>query len=131
MAELLIVEDDADIAETLGDVLRAEGHAVRVARNGEEGLRHLGPRLPDLVLLDVEMPVLTGPEMAYRMLVHDAGAEKIPVILLSGVADLQSVAAMVGTPYRLAKPANLEAVLELVARALEERRPPAPQIKRE
>jgi CheY-like chemotaxis protein len=131
MADLLIVEDNADVADTLAEVLRGEGHAVRIARNGQEGLRLVAQRLPDLVLLDVEMPVLTGPEMAYKMLLRDAGEEKVPVILLSGVADLRSVAGLVGTPYSLAKPAQLDELLALVAQALGERYAPAPQLAAE
>jgi CheY-like chemotaxis protein len=79
-----------------------------------EGLLFLesGPRVAsssradvDLILLDVEMPRLTGPEMAYRLFVLDAGKEKIPIVLLSANLDLPRVAAtVVGTPYCLAKP---------------------------
>ena len=58
MADLLLVDDDSDAAQTLSEVLRAEGHAVRIARNGEQGLAELARRLPDAVLLDVEMPCL-------------------------------------------------------------------------
>jgi FixJ family two-component response regulator len=82
-------------------------------------------RFPDVVLLDVEMPVLNGPGMAYEMLIHDVGAERIPVVVLSGVADLELVVAEVGTPYFLAKPYHLSQVLSLVSRALEERRHPS------
>jgi DNA-binding response OmpR family regulator len=127
MAHLLVVDDDPDLAEILTDLLRAQGHEVRTARDGEEGLKQVAERMPDLVLLDVEMPVLTGPEMSYRMLLHDVGEEKVPVVLLSGVVNLPAVAAMVGTPYLLAKPYDLAAVLKLVARALVERTPPRPR----
>jgi len=127
MADLLVVEDNPDLAESLLAVLVDLGHQVDAACDGEEGLRRLASRkLPDLVLLDVEMPVLSGPGMAYRMLVEDAGKDRIPVILLSGVMDLPKVAAKVGTPYFLAKPYTIDALLKLLDRALVERRAPHP-----
>ncbi len=127
MADLLVVEDNPDLAETLVAFLADLGLRVDVACDGEEGLdRLVVGKLPDIVLLDVEMPVLDGPGMAYRMLVADVGREKIPVILLSGVMDLDRVAARVGTPYFLAKPYGIEPLIELLDRALVERLAPNP-----
>lgn len=126
MADLLVVDDDQDIAEALEGVLLSMGHSVRVARNGEDGLRLLGESYPDLVLLDVEMPVLTGPEMSHRMLILDVGRERIPIILLSGAMDLHLIAARVGTPYFLGKPYRLDRFCALLEQALVERHPPHP-----
>lgn len=81
---------------------------------------------PDVVLLDVEMPKLTGPEMAYEMFLHDLGWEEIPVVLMSGVMNLREVAAAVGTPYFLGKPYTLDRILALTGKALVERASPHP-----
>jgi len=54
MADLLIVDDEPDLAEVLAAILAAAGHTVRTARDGREGLRLVSERQPDLVLLDVE-----------------------------------------------------------------------------
>jgi CheY-like chemotaxis protein len=125
MARLLIVDDDIHIVEALGDLLRAMGHEVQSASTGEEGLVALrGSRLPDAVVLDVDMPVLGGPAMAHKMLLHDAGEEKIPIILMSGSPDLADVARQMGTPYVLTKPTTTDAFVELLERALRERRAP-------
>ncbi len=126
MADLLIVDDDPDTAELLGEALALSGHRVRIAHDGMAGLRELSVRMPDAVLLDVEMPTLDGPGMALQMLVRNCGLEAIPIILLSGVTDLEGVAARVGTPYFLAKPYALRAVRALCDRALTERTPPSP-----
>ena len=67
------------------------GHAVRIGYNGEDGMRLAAARSPDLVLLDVEMPILNGPGMALEMFLHDVGLEMVPVILLSGVPDLAGI----------------------------------------
>jgi DNA-binding response OmpR family regulator len=124
MAVVLVVEDDADAAAALAEVLGMEGHEVRVAFDGEQGFSLLHERLPDLVLLDIEMPILNGPGMATRMLVHNAGMENVPILLVSGAPDLRRVAAEVGTPYFLGKPHTYEQLMGLVARALHERTPP-------
>jgi DNA-binding NtrC family response regulator len=126
MAKLLIVDDDFDVVECLSDVLRERGHDVQTARSGEEGLQVLrSARLPDAILLDVDMPVLGGPGMAHKMMLHDAGEESIPIILSSGRDDLGALAAKMGTPYFIAKPVHLDALLDLVARALREQVAPS------
>lgn len=129
MANVLIVDDDVQVAKVSARVLAAQGYDVRTAVTGKDGLRvleHDAP--PDCVILDVEMPVLTGPEMAYEMLRHDAGLEKIPILLVSGRGDLQEIAARVGTPYYLSKASShyLQVLPGLLARALRERVAPGP-----
>jgi CheY-like chemotaxis protein len=106
MANILIVDDDADILELSVDLLESAGHLVRKGRDGKDGLKSLdaGP-LPDCVLLDVDMPVLNGPGMAHQMLLHDAGEEMIPILLLSAKSDLAAVATKMGTPTSLRKQA--------------------------
>jgi DNA-binding NtrC family response regulator len=128
MADLLVVDDDADVADSLADVLRDEGHVVRIARDGSQGLERLAERLPDAVLLDVEMPLLTGPQMAVRMFLNDCGQEEIPIILQSGVKDITATAALVQTPYFLSKPFTIEQMLSTLARALVERVAPHPAV---
>lgn len=127
MADILVADDDVDAGDLLAEVLRDEGHEVRVARDGHEALAMLRNKRPALVLLDVEMPQKTGPEMANTMFVQDLGMEKIPVVLISGVLDLAKIAASVGTPYFLEKPYRLDSVLTLVAKALLERIAPQPR----
>jgi DNA-binding response OmpR family regulator len=127
MADVVVVDDDESVAEAVADILVAEGHVVRIAENGERGLKLLADRLPDLIVLDVEMPVLSGPQMAQRLLIEDAGKEHIPVLLLSGVMNLSDVAARVGTPYALPKSCEMRELLDLVDRALRERIAPTPK----
>ena len=126
MAHILLVDDDDGIVEALGELLRGEGHQVHTASTGEEGLLVLrGASLPDALVLDVDMPVLGGPEMAHKMLLHDMGEEHIPIILMSARRDLPQIAAQMGTSYYLAKPANIGTIIKLLDRALLERRPPS------
>lgn len=126
MARLLIVEDDDDIRDATAEVLSARGYDVEVAHDGEDGLRRLGTWSPDIILLDVEMPRVDGPEMVRRMLAHGEGWDRIPVILLSGSADLTVIARCVGTPYFLEKPADRGALMHALEIALRERASPSP-----
>lgn len=124
--DVVLVEDNPDIAVLLQMLLTDAGFVVRLGRNGEEGLALLHERHPDVVLTDVEMPVLDGPSMATRMLVEDAGLERIPVVVISGTEELHRIAATVGTPYYLAKPFAPPQLVSLLHRALRERRWPRP-----
>jgi DNA-binding response OmpR family regulator len=124
MPDLILVDDDTDARDTLRDCLVLQGYDVRVAGDGAAGLELLGTRLPDLALLDVEMPELSGPQMAYRMFVDDCGREKIPIIFLSGAVDLQLIAERVGTTYYLPKPFSLRVLDQMIDRALRERTAP-------
>jgi CheY-like chemotaxis protein len=128
MANILIVDDNSDTVELSASLLESAGHRVTKGRNGEEGLKSLlAGALPDCVVLDVDMPVLGGPGMAHRMVLHDAGEEKIPIVLVSGRDDLSDVARRVGTPYFLRKATHEygATLVKLVERALSERRAPA------
>lgn len=126
--EILVVEDQDDLAAVLTEVLVAEGYRVRRACDGRRGLELLEERLPDAVILDVEMPQLTGPELALRMFIRDAGMDAIPVVLVSGIVDFAEVARRVGTPYFLPKPYDLGELLGTLRRALDEGLPPRPQL---
>lgn len=126
MADILVVDDDRDIGDSVADILRVSGHEVRVARNGREGLARIAERKPDLVLLDVEMPLLSGPDMAYVLFLRNCGDERIPIVLASGVVGLERIAARIGTPYFLSKPYDVNALLRLVEHARAEHICPVP-----
>jgi CheY-like chemotaxis protein len=129
MANVLIVEDDRDVADASRELLESAGHKVHVAHSGVEGMASLSTApLPECILLDVEMPMLSGPQMARQMLLRDSGTERIPILLVSGRDDLPEVAAKMGTPYFLKKAATnySKSLLKILQRALSERRPPLP-----
>jgi DNA-binding response OmpR family regulator len=126
VANILIVDDDAELREILTDFFTAEGHRVSAAEDGEDGFRRLSESRPDAIVLDIEMPKLDGPGMAGRMLVHDAGLERIPILLFSGGAELSRVAREVGTRYYLPKPSSPERIRGTLDQLLSERAPLEP-----
>jgi DNA-binding NtrC family response regulator len=125
-ADILVVDDDAELAGLVELVLLDAGHTVRLATNGIEGLVCLTEKVPDLVITDVDMPLLNGAEMAERMFVENLGKENVPVVVVSAGDGVATVASKVGTPYYLAKPWTLERFLALINRALRERALPRP-----
>ena len=84
--KILLVDDDPDFVEAVRVIVESGGYAVRVAYDGQEGLEAVAEEKPDLIVLDVMMPVMNGHETCAR-LKADAETAKIPIILLTAVAD--------------------------------------------
>ena len=121
LVNILIVDDDHEVSHRLADILAATGHLTRVAGNGFEGLREVASDPPDIILLDVEMPILDGLEMAEALAVRQAGKPSIPIVLISASRHLERLAGLVGTPYYLRKPFGISQVTSLVRKALDAR----------
>lgn len=88
--KILIVEDDNFVAEVYSTKLLEMGHEVQIARNGEEGLAAVGQEKPDLILLDIIMPVMGGIEMLNELKQKEEW-KNIPVILLTNVGEKDSI----------------------------------------
>ena len=99
-ATVLVVDDDPDTVQTMRDILEEEGHLVLSAKNGREGLEMALRHVPDLVLLDLEMPVMDGRAFlaAARTLPELAD---VTVVVLSGAADAHVACESVKKPLRL------------------------------
>ena len=82
MAKILIADDERDIRELIGFTLRFASHEVITAKDGEEALRMAEQEKPELVLLDVRMPKMTGYETC-RQLKMDPELKNIPVVFIS------------------------------------------------
>lgn len=121
MTRLLVVDDELSILEALQDVLSLEGYEVRTAYNGVEGLKRLSEARPDLVLLDLMMPVMDGREMMRRMR-EDPQLEDIPVVIMSAgrISDDERNAACATLP----KPFDLDHLLETVSKHARPSKPP-------
>jgi DNA-binding response OmpR family regulator len=88
---ILIVEDEVSLRNALRDKCTREGFTVLEAQNGAEGLERARKEHPDLILLDLLMPVMDGLTMLNRLRDDPWGA-KVPVIILSNLSDSSAVA---------------------------------------
>lgn len=75
--KILIVEDDANQRALYGEELADEGYEVRAAGDGREALEVVGEFHPDLILLDINMPVMDGLDTLSRLLEHNAGVKVV------------------------------------------------------
>ena len=113
---VLVVEDEDTIGQVVAEALADEGYEVRRARNGREALEILRGWLPQLILLDLMMPVMDG--WAFRAAQHrlGGGAPGVPVIVLSGAREARARAAELGAVEALTKPFELDQMVEAVGR---------------
>ncbi len=110
---ILIIEDDADIRESLQLALESAGYTIDVAGNGEEGLRKLQAiDRPALILLDLMMPIMNGLEfLAARR--ADQALASIPVVLVTAYGHLGDHATDLAGLVR--KPIDLDELLRIVS----------------
>lgn len=117
-ARLLVVEDEADLCRSLEYALKASGYDVRSADRGDTALRILDEFDPDLVLLDVMLPDMSGLEICRR--IHQTLAAKRPVVLIlsARVEEADRVAGFeAGADDYMVKPFNVrELILRIEAR---------------
>jgi len=86
--KILIVEDDRSLLKILTEKFANEGYDISEAVNGEEGLEKALSLKPDLILLDILMPVMDGMTMLRELRKHEAG-KNIPVMVLTNLSDPQ------------------------------------------
>jgi diguanylate cyclase (GGDEF)-like protein len=117
---ILLVEDDEQHAEMVALVLRERGHQVELARDGAEGVERARQLLPDLVLLDVQMPRVDGFTAAER-LQRDARTRDIPIVFLSACesGDARVRGLKMGAADFLTKPFHAAELLTRVERTLD------------
>lgn len=114
---VLVVDDDATIREALAIVLAEEGYEVRVAEDGRAALEVLRDWRPDVILLDLMMPVMDGWTFHQEQRRLENAAD-VPVIVLSGARDARASAEQVGAVAAIAKPFDLDVLLARVAWAV-------------
>src|SRR5262249_5503114 len=117
---VLVVDDDDSICEFLATVLSDEGYTVTTARDGRVALARLDHVDPDLILLDMRMPVLNGWEFAARY--RARRGRHAPVVVMPAARDAAGRAAQVEAEAYLAKPFDLDDLLAVAARFIRLRR---------
>jgi DNA-binding response OmpR family regulator len=126
MKKILAVDDDASALRALRQILTQKGYEVAIAASGEEALERLGDGTPDLVILDVAMPGLSGFETCRRIR-QDARFRDTPVIFLTAKGLLSDMAEGLeaGSDLYLVKPVLASKLVALVGMFLSPEVPPA------
>lgn len=115
---ILIVDDDHQLRQSFERLLAAEGYEVLTASSGEAGIRIVREKTPDMTVMDVRMPGMSGLEAYVAM----RGIEpRMPVIIMTafGSMDVAIEAAKMGAFDYVLKPFDIPEILELIKKALE------------
>lgn len=118
MLKILVVDDNEDAAETTGMLLELMGHEVARAHDGGQALAAANAWLPDVVLLDINLPTLSGLEVA-RRLREGAATKRTYIAALSGYTspDDQRASVAAGCDQHIGKPFDMAAITTLLAAA--------------
>lgn len=110
---VLVVEDDVDLRELLATMLGLLGAQVETAGNGLEGLQSFERRLPELILLDMRMPVMNGWEFTREL---DRRGTRPPIVVITAAPDPSERAAEIGAEGWLGKPFDMHELTDMVRR---------------
>lgn len=121
MSKILIVDDDQDIVYMIKSVLEKKGYEVETAADGVQALKAVKANVPDLMIIDLSMPVMDGWRLSMKVR-QDERCKKLPIIVLSGL--LAQEANQLGTdePHIIyvAKPFDILNLSEMVTALLGE-----------
>ena len=117
MSTILVVEDTAEIREVWRRVLTSAGFSVLQAGDGVDGIRQARQHKPDLIVMDITLPLLDGIS-AVRQLKADQATAHVPVVFVSGDAFAARGARAVGGAAFLAKPVRVADLLRTISQTL-------------
>ncbi|MDY6935899.1 MAG: response regulator [Spirochaetota bacterium] len=118
---ILIVEDEQKNLKLLRDLLQVSGYATLEATNGQKGIELARDEMPDLILMDIQLPILDGIK-AIEILKIDKTTQNIPIIVLSAFAmdkDKDRIA-KAGSDGYLTKPIDIRELLQIVKKYISE-----------
>jgi len=113
--KILVIEDEKALADVLGYNLRREGYDVTLAHDGQEGLKQASAKLPDLIVLDLMLPTISGTEVLRELRSSDRTRE-IPVIILTAKAEEadQVVGFTLGADDYVTKPFSVKVLIQRI-----------------
>jgi len=119
--KILIVDDEEDIRQVVGKFLVSNGYDVLTAEDGAKGWEIIQKQTPDLIILDLVMPIMDGVELLKKIKEHPSFQE-IPVILLTGKSSDKDVLSGYawGADYYITKPFKMQTIIAGVKMMLEE-----------
>ncbi|MFW5878457.1 MAG: response regulator [Myxococcota bacterium] len=112
--KVLVVDDDRDLLDLLELVLDMRGYDVRTAANGEEGLAEAERETPDVILLDMKMPVMNGWDFAKRY--RRKPDPRAPIVVFTASADARRIADEIGAEDFIGKPFDVSRLVSKVGR---------------
>jgi CheY-like chemotaxis protein len=114
---VLVVDDNADIARLISDLLELSDHHTRIVQNGVEVLEAAKSFLPDVILLDIGLPGRNGYEVAKLVRLDSLFNDTLLFAVTGWVDDCDKrAAAEAGFDFHLSKPMNIDALLEALSR---------------
>jgi CheY-like chemotaxis protein len=114
--EVLVVEDDPDMAAVVQMIVAEAGYEVRTACDGAEALERIAERMPGVILLDMRMPVMDGWEFAREFGARFGRAA--PIVVITAAENARARAEEIGADGWLEKPFELDEVVRMVSRFL-------------
>jgi CheY-like chemotaxis protein len=117
MKTILVVDDEADVADVVMATLQDEGYRVIVASNGAEGLKCLSEAHPDLLICDVMMPFMDGTAMCQQVR-NDPAYRHLPIVMASVMDEATIHVRFAGHDGFLHKPFRLSELLDIVTTLL-------------
>lgn len=119
MKKVVLIEDSKSLATVLVEILRKEGLDVQWAADGVQGVSLVKREKPDLILLDLMLPKISGFEVC-KLLKTDNATWRIPVLIMSTLSDAESRtrAQEAGADYFIAKPYDLAATVAEIKKYL-------------
>jgi len=115
--KILVIDDEIDLCELFKKILGLEGYAVLTAQNGYDGIKINEKSDPDIIILDLKMPKISGIETLRRIRKKDSG---VIVIIITGYGDAETIrdAAELNVYEYMAKPFNNETVIKIIKEAV-------------
>jgi CheY-like chemotaxis protein len=110
--DVLIVDDDEDMADAVRNVLEREGYTCRYAANGVQALDEVATAQPGVVLLDMLMPVMNGWECAYKL--RATYGESLPIVVVTAAEHADTWGEEVGADAVLSKPFEVDELVRVV-----------------
>jgi len=110
---VLIIDDEKNLTDLIAHHLKAKGYQTVIAQNGQEGLQKLQVIIPDLIILDINMPVMNGLEF-YRQITTDFGRVRFPVLVLTSRKELEKTFSDIQAAGFLPKPFLIEDLIREV-----------------
>ena len=123
-ARILIIEDDLSLSEVLTYNLRSEGYEVALAHDGQDGLTRAQLTTPDLIILDVMLPVIDGMDVCRRLRADTATRDVLILMLTAKAEELDELVGLsLGADDYVTKPFSVKVLLERIKALLRRRQP--------